>query len=79
VAEIKSEANKLFAKKEYLKAIEYYDEAGRLLPEGAVEKADLLCNKAACYYQMKRCVQLCSICSCSSNCLRWIRGNLVPI
>ena len=56
VAEIKSEANKLFAKKEYLKAIEFYDEAGKLLPEGALEKADLLCNKAACYYQMKRCV-----------------------
>lgn len=56
VTAIKNEANKLFAKKEYLKAIEQYDAAGKLLPEGAGERADLLCNKAACYYQMKRCV-----------------------
>jgi tetratricopeptide (TPR) repeat protein len=71
VTAIKNEANKLFAKKEYLKAIEQYDSAGKLLPDGAGERADLLCNKAACYYQMKRCVTRSALCCiCKVPCLQ---------
>jgi hypothetical protein len=29
-------------------------QAMKLLPEGASDKVDLLCNKAACYYQLKK-------------------------
>jgi len=55
---MKNEGNKCFAKREYSKAIEQYDEAMALLPATAAEKADLLCNKAASLYQMKRCAYM---------------------
>lgn len=51
MSEIKSEGNKLFAAKDWARAIEAYESAIKLLPAGAggaLERADLLCNKAAC-------------------------------
>lgn len=52
MSEIKSEGNKLFAAKDWARAIEAYESAMKLLPAGAgvaaAERADLLCNKAAC-------------------------------
>jgi tetratricopeptide (TPR) repeat protein len=53
VSELKSEGNKLFAAKDWSKAIESYESALKLLPgagsaAAAPERADLLCNKAAC-------------------------------
>lgn len=53
-SDLKQEGNQCFAKKDYLKAIELYDQASKVLPEGAVEKADLVSNKAACYLLLKR-------------------------
>lgn len=54
VATIKSDANKLFAKREYVKAAEAYAEAIKLTPPSAQERVDLHCNRAACYYQLRR-------------------------
>lgn len=54
VVALKNEGNKLFAKRDYTKALEQYEQAVKLLPEGATETVELLCNKAACFYQMKR-------------------------
>ena len=54
VTELRSDAAKLFAKKEYAKAIEQYEAAIKLLPEAAAERTDLFSNKAACFYQLKR-------------------------
>ncbi|KAF8067116.1 CLMP1 [Scenedesmus sp. PABB004] len=50
VADLKNGGNKLFAQREYAKAIEQYDTALKELPGGAPERADLLCNKAAALY-----------------------------
>lgn len=61
VLELKNEGNKCFAKKEYTKAVEQYDAAIKLLPDGG-DKADLLCNKAACFYQTKRCAYVWLVC-----------------
>jgi hypothetical protein len=56
VAKVRDEGNKAFTKRDYLAASKFFDEASKLLPETAGEKVDLLCNKAACFYQLKRWV-----------------------
>jgi len=48
VSDLKSEGNKMFAQKEWAKAIEQYESAMKMLPVGHTERADLQCNKAAC-------------------------------
>lgn len=50
----KKAATSAFAKKEYTKALESYDKATKLLPDSAADKVDLISNKAACYYQLKK-------------------------
>jgi hypothetical protein len=50
-----NDGNKAFAKREDTKALESFGAAAKALPEAAADKANLLCNKAACYYQLKRC------------------------
>lgn len=52
--ELKNEGNRMFAQRDYPKAIEQYDEAMKILPDGSIERADLLCNKAACYYAQNK-------------------------
>jgi tetratricopeptide (TPR) repeat protein len=56
VTALKNEGNKCFAKRDYESALEQYETAAQLLPEAAPERVDLICNRAACYYQMKRWV-----------------------
>jgi len=56
VAKIRDDGNKAFAKRDYAGAAKCFDDASKLLPESASEKVDLLCNKAACFYQLKRYV-----------------------
>lgn len=51
---LKGKGNQSFAAKEYQKALETYDKAIKLLPEGAAERADLYSNKGACFLQMRR-------------------------
>ena len=51
---LKNEGNKNFAERDYTKAIEQYDEAMKILPDAAPERADLLCNKAACFYALNK-------------------------
>ncbi|GMH37813.1 hypothetical protein BSKO_05686 [Bryopsis sp. KO-2023] len=53
-SDLKAKGNKCFGEKEYQKALETYDKAIKLLPDGSVERADIYCNKGACYMQMKR-------------------------
>lgn len=52
VGDLKSEGNRMFANKEWGKAIEAYEAAMKMLPaaggSGADLRSDLLCNKAAC-------------------------------
>jgi hypothetical protein len=48
VLDLKAEGNKMFAGKEWSKAIEQYEAAMKMLPAGHAERSDLLCNKAAC-------------------------------
>lgn len=54
VTALKNEGNKMFAERDYTKAIEQYEEAMQMLPDGAAERADLLCNKAACFYAVNK-------------------------
>jgi hypothetical protein len=54
VAELKDKASKSFVGRDYAAALGSYDEALALLPGAAADRVDLLCNKAACYYQMKQ-------------------------
>jgi hypothetical protein len=49
----------MFAQRDYAKAIEQYDAAMKILPDGSTERADLLCNKAACYYALNKWVACC--------------------
>lgn len=56
VRTLKVEGTQAFAKKDYTKALECYERAAKLLPDGAADKVDLLSNKAACYMQQKKCV-----------------------
>ena len=46
------QGNNQFAEREYQKALDTYDKAVKMLPEASAEKADILCNKAACYIQV---------------------------
>lgn len=55
VDKLKDKGNALFVKRQYADAIKEYEAAIQQLPEEAPgAKVDLLCNKAACYYQMKQ-------------------------
>ena len=55
--ELKAEANALFAKKEFTKAVEVYQQAASSYPHDHAEKPQMLCNKAACYTMLKKCVR----------------------
>jgi tetratricopeptide (TPR) repeat protein len=61
VADLKNTGNKLFAEKDYGEAMKQYDAALSQLPDGASDRADLLCNKAACFYALNRC-DCCMMC-----------------
>ena len=56
VVKLREEANKLFGRKEYLKALESYDKALKAIPEdGSTEDRALLhSNKAACYMMQQK-------------------------
>jgi len=54
VTALRKEGNVFFINKDYDKALTQFDTAIKLLPEAAVERSDLFCNKAACFYQLKR-------------------------
>lgn len=56
VTELKNEAGTLFVKKEYTKAVEAYDQAAKLLPDGAADKAELIYKKAGCLLSLKKWV-----------------------
>jgi hypothetical protein len=59
VSDLKSQGNKMFAQKDWAKAIEQYESAMKMLPAGHAERGDLLCNKAACLMGLNRyCVFL---------------------
>ncbi|KAK9809941.1 hypothetical protein WJX72_002137 [[Myrmecia] bisecta] len=64
VAALRDEGNKLFAKKEYEKAMTTYDKAIKLVPEGASDRALLHNNKAACLMMLQRYKE--SVKECSS-------------
>ena len=49
------QGNNQFAEREYQKALDTYDKAVKMLPDASTEKADILCNKAACYIQVSSC------------------------
>ncbi|WIA12548.1 hypothetical protein OEZ85_006209 [Tetradesmus obliquus] len=60
--DLKNDGNRMFAQRDYAKAIQQYDAALKILPEGSTERADLLCNKAACFYaqnKLKEAVKEC--------------------
>ena len=52
--ELKGEANALFAKKEFVKALEVYQQAASSYPHDHADKPQMLCNKAACYTMLKK-------------------------
>lgn len=54
VSDLKSQGNKMFAQKDWAKAIEQYESAMKMLPAGHAERGDLLCNKAACLMGLNR-------------------------
>ena len=54
VEKLKDTGNRMFAKRQYEEALKEYDTALSTLPADAAQAVDLLCNKAACYYQMKK-------------------------
>jgi tetratricopeptide (TPR) repeat protein len=62
VAALKSEGSRSFTRRDYVKALEAYEQANKLLPEGAPDKVDLHNYKAACFFQLRRCG-----CSCASG------------
>lgn len=53
--ELKTEGNQAFARGDYAKALNVYDDAIKLLPTTAPERADIYNNKAACFIGQKRC------------------------
>ncbi|GFR41316.1 hypothetical protein Agub_g1998 [Astrephomene gubernaculifera] len=54
VVELKTEGNNSFARGDYQKALTIYDDAIKLLPANAPERADFHNNKAACFIGQKR-------------------------
>eukprot|EP00198_Chlamydomonas_reinhardtii_P013174 XP_001702511.1 predicted protein [Chlamydomonas reinhardtii] len=52
--ELKTEGNQAFARGDYAKALNVYDDAIKLLPTTAPERADIYNNKAACFIGQKR-------------------------
>ncbi|GIL43557.1 hypothetical protein Vafri_1256 [Volvox africanus] len=54
IVELKTEGNNSFARGDFQKALTTYDEAIKLLPSAAPERADFHNNKAACYIGQKR-------------------------
>ena len=54
IAGFKEEGTKCFGRKEYTKAIESYEKAIKMLPEGHSDKALLHSNKAACHMMLKK-------------------------
>ncbi|GIL98935.1 hypothetical protein Vretimale_4252, partial [Volvox reticuliferus] len=54
IVELKTEGNNSFARGDFQKALTTYDDAIKLLPTGAPERADFHNNKAACYIGQKR-------------------------
>ncbi|GBF87664.1 hypothetical protein Rsub_00375 [Raphidocelis subcapitata] len=63
VADLKDKASKFFVSRDYAGALRSYEEALALLPGAAADRVDLLCNKAACYYQMKQYKEAVDECS----------------
>lgn len=57
LAQLKSDGNSHFAKKEYDAALAAYDKALGMVPADAADAALLHSNKAACHMMQKRCVQ----------------------
>ncbi len=56
LAQLKSDGNSHFAKKEYDAALAAYDKALGMVPADAADAALLHSNKAACHMMQKRCV-----------------------
>ncbi|KAG2497984.1 hypothetical protein HYH03_004243 [Edaphochlamys debaryana] len=54
IVELKTEGNNSFARGDYGKALTIYEDAIKLLPAGAAERADFHNNKAACFIGQKR-------------------------
>lgn len=52
--EFKTEGNNLFAKKEFAKALECYQQAASSFPHDHPDKPLMLCNRAACYTMLKK-------------------------
>ena len=52
--ELTSEAGRSFVGKEYAKALELYDQAVKLVPEGSGEKAELCLKRAYCYLNLSK-------------------------
>ncbi|KAG2448658.1 hypothetical protein HYH02_006015 [Chlamydomonas schloesseri] len=52
--ELKTEGNQAFARGDYAKALNVYEDAIKLLPTNAPERADIYNNKAACFIGQKR-------------------------
>lgn len=77
VTTLKNEGNKLFAERDYSKAIEQYEQALKMLPDGSAERADLLCNKAACFYAVNKYVPGTAVTSIVSICAAVKRISMV--
>mmetsp|Transcript_5803 Transcript_5803/g.16302 ORF Transcript_5803/g.16302 Transcript_5803/m.16302 type:complete len:613 (-) Transcript_5803:272-2110(-) len=71
-AELKVEANTLFTKKEFAKALEVYQLAAATYPHDHAEKPQMLCNKAACYTMLRKPKEAAKECS---NALAIAPGN----
>ncbi|KAG2446112.1 hypothetical protein HXX76_000711 [Chlamydomonas incerta] len=61
--ELKTEGNQAFARGDYAKALNVYDDAIKLLPTAAPERADIYNNKAACFIGQKRYKEAVKECS----------------
>jgi hypothetical protein len=54
VSALKGAAEKAYGNREFAKALEQWEQAAKLLPEGAHERVDLFINRASAYYAMKK-------------------------
>ncbi|GBF89198.1 hypothetical protein Rsub_01915 [Raphidocelis subcapitata] len=54
VSALKGAAEKAYGNREFAKALEQWEQAAKLLPEGARERVDILINRASAYYAMKK-------------------------